>query len=899
MLSQLKFKLHDILVGAANLVAPSKVENTAANNNDLSIEDLIRYPPETKGIPVIGLENIIASQSEILRLMHRDSGLIDPKEDEVKAKKKKVKGKVKPLKHELNFDTLFRQVIVNYIQYVHLLPASENHHHADVGGLARHSLEVALNSFRKSQHQVLPAIGQLDEEQARKPRWQYAAWVCGLLHDAGKVLYDMRVYDVDTGKDWNPYLANLIQWATDNNVKRYRVVWRPEHRHKKHENLSVTVLEWVLTPEAKGYLMDNSDELPIAINHALAHYGNSEGYLQSCVRAADSASTEKDIQTQWHEMIGKRRYPLESAIVKAMRRLRDNWLVNQPKGHVWIIGNDVYLSWPKAIQLIVQRLQDDKVDVPVNPSRILEILEERNLVKRLDESVTYSMFTPTDMEGVTGPERVICLSWPGLLYETMPVPRSVGGVLRLNNDGKSVEYFADGSMKEIEADGTDNEILQVNDKPTVTKSAESKKQPKAIKKSSSKKEAKKSSSSKPEAVSLANEKDIKQKQIKEEVSPPPKINKSTQGLSFANQGEGKALVTNTPRANEPEHKSEADTGNIKNKHHETSVIEKTVQVEQADFELDSLQVPSYLSDDDEVPSQVSNVENNKLKESVQEQAQKANRKEKPASSKHKANSPISSMLKQRKVSMSQEESSALKPKWWEKDESKLSVGDILLVRISNGLAKGSLSLTSGKEVFIKDECLFIESGAIQEIFKLDVSEVTEDLKRNRRLLYDKLKPNLLVKRVRFGKGWFMCIALVKATTNELLTDLNISARIFDYENNPEPESNPASKSTTSKIIRKDESAVNEHAADVQSLLDYIFKLGNSGTSDYVQKLSDNKHWAIYLKGLISDYLNGNNEKGREVQLKKSITELAVSSADMNTPSGNKYKHLIIEQNIIG
>ena len=75
MLRQLMSKLHKLSLGAVKLTAPKVTDVTSEPN--LSIEDLIRYPPETKGIPIIKLDKIMASQAEILRLMHRDSGLLD------------------------------------------------------------------------------------------------------------------------------------------------------------------------------------------------------------------------------------------------------------------------------------------------------------------------------------------------------------------------------------------------------------------------------------------------------------------------------------------------------------------------------------------------------------------------------------------------------------------------------------------------------------------------------------------------------------------------------------------------------------------------------------------------------------------------------------------------------
>ncbi|NMU53810.1 hypothetical protein HKB25_07310, partial [Vibrio parahaemolyticus] len=55
MLSRLRGAVHKMLSGAAERVAPD-TGSVVMPAPELSIEDLIRYPPETKGIPVITLE---------------------------------------------------------------------------------------------------------------------------------------------------------------------------------------------------------------------------------------------------------------------------------------------------------------------------------------------------------------------------------------------------------------------------------------------------------------------------------------------------------------------------------------------------------------------------------------------------------------------------------------------------------------------------------------------------------------------------------------------------------------------------------------------------------------------------------------------------------------------------
>ena len=37
-------------------------------------------------------------------------------------------------------------ILIKYAEYIHLLPASESHHHRGAGGLFRHSLEVGFHA---------------------------------------------------------------------------------------------------------------------------------------------------------------------------------------------------------------------------------------------------------------------------------------------------------------------------------------------------------------------------------------------------------------------------------------------------------------------------------------------------------------------------------------------------------------------------------------------------------------------------------------------------------------------------------------------------------------------------------------------------------------------------------
>src|SRR5438132_12055089 len=70
------------------------------------------------------------------------------------------------------------------------LPASEQHHHAEPGGLYQHSLEVALKALEEfegnivMEHRSDSTVDSFRSSRNR-PRWQYATFIGGLCHDLG------------------------------------------------------------------------------------------------------------------------------------------------------------------------------------------------------------------------------------------------------------------------------------------------------------------------------------------------------------------------------------------------------------------------------------------------------------------------------------------------------------------------------------------------------------------------------------------------------------------------------------------------------------------------------------------------------------------------------------------
>lgn len=83
--------------------------------------EIPRYPPFLKGLPAASPEDLQSTQDELIAKLRQVLGF-----------------------NLRDFQRLIQPCIDHLAAYVHLLPASEHHHHSGAGGLLRHSLEVAF-----------------------------------------------------------------------------------------------------------------------------------------------------------------------------------------------------------------------------------------------------------------------------------------------------------------------------------------------------------------------------------------------------------------------------------------------------------------------------------------------------------------------------------------------------------------------------------------------------------------------------------------------------------------------------------------------------------------------------------------------------------------------------------
>lgn len=377
--------------------APGRLATPLVESDD----DIPRYPPFAKGLPAAPTVRIIQTQDELIA---------------------RIRGALRFNANE--FKEIVLPVIERYAAYVHLLPASEAHHHRGAGGLFRHGLEVGFwASQRAESHQF--CLGETPQNRRdNEPRWQFASFLGGLLHDVGKPLSDVAVTDKTGKKEWNPYDTSLADWTHKESIDHYFLRWR-DKRNKRHEKFSMMNLDQIITPKAKSYLNKPGPHIMEALLEAIVGTSAAESLTQ-IVLWADQESVRRDLVNQRLD-VDEYAYgvPVERFVFDALRRIVETCKINVPGAYVWRIDQGVFLVWNQIVPLIHNVLEQDKVPgVPRSPDTLADILIERGFAVPYQESaetkpVRYWRIFPQPLKGVPLVS-VLRLEDPELIFTNQP-----------------------------------------------------------------------------------------------------------------------------------------------------------------------------------------------------------------------------------------------------------------------------------------------------------------------------------------------------------------------------------------------------------------------------------------------------------------------------------------------
>lgn len=284
-------------------------------------------------------------------------------------------------------DHMVLPMVGNLIDFVHLLPASEVHHHSTAGGLLTHLLEGATFAVRLAEGVSFTQSKSLKKKYEQKAAWITAAAITFLTHDLGKV-GDMVISSRD-GEIWNPELESLVAWSNRLQIRRYCVFWRSERQHKAHELRSLRYAYMRVLPKPLlDYLGERGEgEILDAMERAIIF---NEGVLATILQRADARSVQSDIESNRRsQSLLSRSSPVVVAILSAIKELVLDgfWKTNCRGATVFVTDQGLFVVIRNET---VRDIREHAVAkglayVPGTAAGVLKVLDEAGLLLSRDE----------------------------------------------------------------------------------------------------------------------------------------------------------------------------------------------------------------------------------------------------------------------------------------------------------------------------------------------------------------------------------------------------------------------------------------------------------------------------------------------------------------------------------
>jgi conjugal transfer pilus assembly protein TraI len=332
--------------------------------NTPTLSDIPRYPPYATGLPAVPVKDLINSQDELIQKIYNTTRY-----------------------DRDNFEQWYLPAIELYAELVHLLPASEGHHHRGVGGLFRHGLEVGLYALDKiTNYGGNLAMDKVGLQRRRAiPRWELGCFLAALNHDAGKVLSDLRVTGPgDKGVVWSALDVSIPAWMRENRFDRYFVSFQKTRSHKDHEAMTSLLIDKLVPVTTRKYLLEVDNEILQKVIEAFCGHSRGPNIIHDYVVEADQKSVEFDLRkNQFTDSIsGDVGVPIERNLFDAMRRLVSNgtWKVNSKGDRLWVMQGELHIAWNKGCEDILALLHKDGIQgIPRDPATLADILLDRDL----------------------------------------------------------------------------------------------------------------------------------------------------------------------------------------------------------------------------------------------------------------------------------------------------------------------------------------------------------------------------------------------------------------------------------------------------------------------------------------------------------------------------------------
>ena len=359
------------------------------------------YPGPGVAVPAIPPEVLLRKHEDIIDALHQASALSTE-----------------------DFRRLIRPALVRYAAFVHLLPASESHHHCGQGGLLRHGLEVACYAAAGCEAKVFALDKWPSERHHLTPRYRIAALFGGLCHDLGKPIADIGAIDVTGTNIWEPHAADLWDWLQGQGMDRYHIHWRPGARHRRHETYTLMPLYRILPEATRAWMLEHRGVEPFdAMVRALTPEKDTHNPLADVITAADSTSVDRDLRETRKRLsaggLGGRR-GFVALLVKAIhdKIASRHWELNKPGSPVWMTELGLMANHPYVLKEALAALeQAGEVAFDRDPEHAVQSLSDFDILTR-DKTKSREPYVWDIRIHAAGPDgQPVVIPWRALRFD--------------------------------------------------------------------------------------------------------------------------------------------------------------------------------------------------------------------------------------------------------------------------------------------------------------------------------------------------------------------------------------------------------------------------------------------------------------------------------------------------
>ncbi|WDU63998.1 helicase/relaxase domain-containing protein [Pseudomonas poae] len=322
------------------------------------------------------------------------------------------------------FIQLYLNPIHRYAEQVQQLPASETHHHAYLGGMLDHGLELVACSLKLRQSYLLPTGAAPEDQAAQTDAWSAGIAYGALLHDIGKIAVDLLVERQD-GRLWHPWQGPLDQ------PYRFRYLkGRDYHLHSAAAGLLYTqildrpILDWLSGfPSLWAYLL-----------YVLAGQYERAGVLGELVIQADRVSTAQNIGGNPSKALQAPTHSLQYHLISGLRHLVQHELkLNQPGAAGWLTQDALWLV-SKAVtdKLRAYLLAQSVEGIPSSNIAVFDELQSHGLVESTPEGK--AIWTALVVQGNWQQTFTFLRLQPALIWGSEDRPEAFNGTVSIALD---------------------------------------------------------------------------------------------------------------------------------------------------------------------------------------------------------------------------------------------------------------------------------------------------------------------------------------------------------------------------------------------------------------------------------------------------------------------------------